>query len=71
MSRSTFRKKIYDGKNAIYYTDRGIVAPYNVGSKGLGKEIALKNREKFEEQGYRYADNENHIQRVPRYYIKL
>ena len=47
------QKKIYDGKNAVYYTDRGICAPYNVGSKGLGKVIALKNREKFEEQGYR------------------
>ena len=65
------QKKIYDERNLNYYTKQGQIAPYNIASLGLGKTVALKNRRKFEEQNYKYADNENHIQRIPRYYIKL
>lgn len=65
------QKKIYEGNHLSHYTKKKIIPPYNTSSKGIGRETALKNRKKFEENDYKYADNKDHVQRIPRYYIKL
>ena len=65
------QKKIYDGKNGAYYTNRGQVELYNISSKGLGKRTALKHEKTFEENNYTYPNGEGHIKPLSRYYIKL
>lgn len=60
-------KKIHEGSYDLYYTKKGIIAPYQRMSKGLGKVVAMRDKEKFIKNGFKY---EGTNQRVPRAYIK-
>lgn len=68
------QKKMY-GENGHYYMNRGIREPQNYGSHGLGKEIALRERKRFIENGLTYGGKNETSLRTPepvsKYYIKI
>nr|WAX26136.1 MAG: major capsid protein [Army ant associated microvirus 10] len=66
------QKKIYSWNDENYYTKRGIMIPQNYMSKGIGKEMALKNSAYFTAHGLCYKpSDEGRTFYTPRYYLGL